>query len=267
MRWKMEWIQAVAVVALGMALPSGALAAPPYEGTAFIAPDLIKDTDRTTFLTLTDVGRGMRQVFDRRVDAFIDMNAYLFSAAYSNGSAVEFQVNPEFGSVNAARDQAAFYAPVIGRIPRMLRRDVDAVWIHRGDHAFGGGNRSILIHTGSVAQGYIAAGTLEEVLAHEAAHTSLDEDLSQSQGWTQAQAADGEFISTYAMGNPAREDVAESFVPYLIVCCGSGRVPAGMIQQIQSTIPHRLALFDSLGLDLSPMIGGDVIFNEDFDDE
>ena len=261
-----RFLQAIAAGALIAGFPTEAGAAPPYTGTGFIAPDLITDSDPTTFLTLTDAGRGMRTVFDRRVDAFISMNAYLFSATYSNGAAIEIQVNPEYGNTAAAREPAAFYAPVIGRIPAALRRDVDAVWIHRGDEAFGGGNRSILIHTGSIADDYIQSGTLEEILAHEAAHTSLDADLSAAPVWVAAQAADGEFISTYAQRNYIGEDVAESLVPYLIVCCGATRAPTGMVDTIRATIPHRLAVFEALGMDLSPMVGRDLIFEDDFDD-
>ena len=40
----------------------------------------------------------------------------------SNGGGVtlEFQVNPEFGSVEAALDQVDVYAPALGRLPAAL---------------------------------------------------------------------------------------------------------------------------------------------------
>ena len=55
------------------------------------------------------------------------------------------------------------------------------------------------------------------MLFHEAAHVSLDVDHTDSTGWRAAQAADGEFISTYARDLPDREDVAESVSPYFAV--------------------------------------------------
>ena len=65
------------------------------------------------------------------------------------------------------------YGEEIGRLPTALRKDVETVWIHKGVELFGGGNNNLLIHTGQAVD-YIYEGILEEVLVHEAAHTSLD---------------------------------------------------------------------------------------------
>ena len=230
-------------------------AAPPYSGTIFIDPDIITEADPTTFLGLTYAGQGQRTMFDRRVGNFVDLNAYLFNAQYSDGLQIEFEVNPEFGSVAAAQSQVAYYAPVIGRLPRVLRVHVRTSWIHKGDQPFGGGNNNLLIHTGSVAQSYIASGILEEALAHEASHTSLDGSHAAAPGWLAAQAADADFISTYARDNPTREDVAESFVPYLAVRLPGNRVSALTAQTILNTMPHRIAYFDAQRFDLSPLQG------------
>src|SRR5258706_6361387 len=86
-------------------------AAPPYSGTIFIDPDIITAADSTTFSGLTYAGQGVRTMFDRRVNAFVQLNAYLFNATYSDGLQIEFEVNPEFGSVATAQAQAAYYAP------------------------------------------------------------------------------------------------------------------------------------------------------------
>lgn len=59
---------------------------------------------------------------------------------------VEVQVNPEFSEAQAAAE-ADVYCTAIGRLPGFLLRDVSTVWIHRGDHGFGGGNDNLLIHT------------------------------------------------------------------------------------------------------------------------
>ena len=230
-------------------------AAPPYSGTIFIAPNLVTAADPTTFSGLTYAGQGVRTMFDRRVDAFVTLNAYLFKATYSDGLQIEFEVNPEFGSVAAAQAQAAFYAPVIGRLPRVLRLDLLTSWIHQGDQPFGGGNNNLLIHTGSVAQSYIASGILEEAIAHEAAHTSLDAYHAAAPAWLAAQVADSTFISTYARDNPTREDIAESFVPYLAVRLPGSRVDAATAQTILASIPNRIAYFDAQHFDLSPASG------------
>ena len=215
-------------------------------------PDIITASDPTTFQTLKASGRGIRTMFDRRVNAFVQFDAYLFDATFSDGLSAEFQVNPEFGSSEAARLEAEKYAVVIGRIPKALRTSVLTVWIHKGVQPFGGGNNNLLIHVG---QGdlYIADGILEETFVHEAAHTSLDAAHAASAGWLSAQAKDVNFISSYARDNPAREDVAESVLTWLAVRYRASRIDPAQIAKIQQTIPNRLAYFDALNLVVLPV--------------
>jgi hypothetical protein len=108
--------------------------------------DIITDSDPTTFQSLQSIGQGIRSMFDRRADAFVELQAYLFDAKFSDGLSAEVQVNPEFGSIKAARVEAEKYAIVIGRIPKALRTSVSTVWIHKGVEPFGGGNNNLLIH-------------------------------------------------------------------------------------------------------------------------
>jgi hypothetical protein len=244
----------VGLFAMGIAACGGAQAPlsptvsppPPFSGTIFIDPDIITASDPTTFQTLTFQGQGTRTMFDRRVNAFVQLQAYLFNATFSDGLATEVQVNPEFGTAEAARVQADKYALVIGRLPRVLRVSVATVWIHQGVQPFGGGNNNLLIHIG---QGdlCLADGILEETFVHEAAHTSLDAAHASAPGWTAAQTKDGTFISTYARDNPQREDIAESFLPYLAVRYRSARITQALANTILQTIPNRIAYFDALG--------------------
>ena len=230
-----------------------ATAAPPFTGTIFLDPDIITPEDATAFVSLQSTGRGSRLMFDRRIPGWTTLNAFLFEARFSDGDAIEIQVNPEFGEVAAARVAAEEYAPPIGRLPLALRRDVETVWIHRGFNPFGGGNNNLLIHTGQ-GERYLRDGILEETLVHEASHTSLDNPHATTRGWLGAQAADGEFISTYARDNPTREDIAESFLTYLAVRHRADRISSNLAETILRTIPNRLAYFDSLALDLHPMV-------------
>jgi hypothetical protein len=179
-------------------------------------------------------------MFDRRVNRFISVSAFLFDATFSIGLSAEIQVNSEFGSAEAAMVEADKYAIEIGRLPTALRTDVRTVWIHRGVEPFGGGNNNLLIHTGQGEQ-YAQNGWLEEVFVHEAAHTSLDAAHASSSGWLAAQDADPNFISTYARDNPTREDVAESFLPFLAVRYRPDRISQATANTINSTIPNRIA--------------------------
>jgi hypothetical protein len=215
-------------------------------------PDIITASDPTTFQALSPKGQGNRTMFDRRANAFVQFQAYLFDATFSDGLSAEIQVNPEFGSSEAARVEAEKYAIVIGRIPKALRIDVLTVWIHKGMEPFGGGNNNLLIHVGQ-GDAYIADGTLEETFVHEAAHTSLDAAHAASAGWLSAQAKDVNFISTYARDYPTREDVAESVLPWLAVRYRASRISPAQISKIQRAIPNRLAYFDSLNLVVLPV--------------
>jgi hypothetical protein len=191
-------------------------------------------------------------MFDRRVNNWIQVQAYLFDVTFSDGLATEVQVNPEFGSSSSAQVQAEKYATVIGRLPKALRTGVATVWIHKGVQPFGGGNNNLLIHIGQAAL-YESDGILEETFVHEAAHTSLDAAHAGSPGWISAQTADGTFISTYARDNPTREDIAESFLPYLAVRYRSGRITQALANTILQTIPKRIAYFDALALNMLPI--------------
>jgi hypothetical protein len=240
-----------ACTADGDPLPAGP-PPPPFAGTIFIDPDIITPSDPTSYVGLTPGGRGSRVMFDRRVNDWITVDAYLFDAAFDDGLVVEIQVNPEFGSEEAALAEAGYYAPVIGRLPTALRVDVETVWIHQGTEPFGGGNNNLLIHTGQ-ADLYVHDGILEETFVHEAAHTSLDAEHATAPGWRSAQAADGTFISTYARQFPTREDLAETFVPYLAVRYRPDRISTSMAEVIERTIPNRIAYLDGLGLDMYPV--------------
>lgn len=231
----------------------GLKAAPPFSGTIFISPNIITAADPTTFMGITDAGRGMRFMFDRRLNNFVNLNAYLFNATFSDGLQAEVQVNPEFGNATAAAVEADKYALVIGRLPKAVRVDVQTVWIHKGLQPFGGGNNNLLIHT---EQGdlYAADGILEETFVHEACHTSLDAGHAAAAGWIAAQGNDPEFISTYARDNPTREDIAESFLTWLAVRVRPSRIPTSLATSITTSIPQRLAYFDLQNLDMSPVV-------------
>jgi hypothetical protein len=214
--------------------------------------NVIKETDPSTFISTTFKGQEKRTMFDRRINLFTNVNAYLFNAEYSDsGLKIEIQVNPEF-SQDVASSYALKYANEIGRLPKALRRDVRTVWIHNGDNLFGGGNNNLLIH---VKQGdnYIRDGILEETVILEACHTSLDY-YAYYDDWIKAQEKDKKYISTYARENPDREDIAESFLAYFAVTYRKDRISQNTYDTIMRTIPNRIKFFDSLNLDMYPYI-------------
>ena len=223
---------------------------PPFGGTIFIDPDIIIRTDPTTFQGVSSIGQESRMMFDRRVDAWVNVNAYLFIATFSDDLSIEIQVNPEFSHVDAGI-MAGKYAEIIGQLPQALRADVKTVSIHEGTEPFGGGNNNLLIHTGQSDE-YESQGILEETFIHEAAHTSLDAKHSNAANWVAAQEADASYISTYARDFPFREDVAESFLLYFAFRYRSDRITQGLSDTISQTIPNRIDYFDQQSFNMHP---------------
>ena len=228
------------------------LGKPPFSGTIFIDPDIIASGDPTTFVRLSYNGQGSRTMFDRRVNDWITSNPYLFPAEYDDGLSIEIQVNPEFGNPQAARVQAEKFADVIGRLSTELRKDVETVWIHKGNEDFGGGNNNLLIHTGR-SEHYENEGILEETFVHEASHTSLDSYHANAPDWNTAQSADCNFISDYARDNPKREDIAESYLPYLAIRYRPDRISQALKAKIENAIPNRIKYFDNQNFNMHPI--------------
>lgn len=226
---------------------------PPYWGTAYIAANLITDADPTAFSGLVAAGQANRTMYDRRVNNWVNENAYLFNASFNDGLQMEIQVNPEFGSVANAQKVAEKYAYYVGKLPTTLRKDGYTMWIHGGEGSFGGGNNNFLIHDVRGEQA-IADGTIEEVLMHEGSHTSIDTYHKNQAGWLDSQRLDVNFISNYAFDYPTREDLAESLVPYFAARIRPERVDEQLKQMIEQTIPHRLDYFDTIDWDWYPQL-------------
>ena len=232
-----------------------AYAEPPYSGTVFVDSDILLADDPSTFVQSIAAGSGTRQMYDRRINDgagdWVILEALLFNAYYTDGEAIEIQVNPEFDTAEATQ-KAAFYGHAIGQLPLALRADVQTVWIHKGNQPFGGGNNNILIHTD--APDYHGEW-LEEALFHEACHTSLDSKVTNRPDWLSAQSTDPEFISTYARDNPNTEDVAETCLMYFAVRYREDRISASTLDTINETIPQRAMVLDSLNI--KPIVSAD----------
>lgn len=223
---------------------------PPYAGTAFITAGVLTPADPTALRSVTYVGRGERVFYDQRPQAAVTINAYLFDVHYRSVE-IEYQVNPEFGSREAARAEVDAYAGALGRLPAALLSRAEVVVINAGSELFHAGSGGFVIYT-DAGKDLIRDGFLEEVLVHEGAHVSLDGDHLTAPGWRAAQEADGGFISEYARDFPDREDVAESILPYFALHYVPDRLPASDRLAIQATMPNRLAYFDEQGFDMSP---------------
>jgi hypothetical protein len=242
--------------------------AQPYGGTIFVDPDIITASDSSALVDVTYTGQGSRVVFDRRVNNWITINAFLFAVNWNDGLSSEAVINPEFETVALAEIEAEKYGWSIGQLPYCLRLDVNEIWINKGVELFGGGNNSILIHTGQTVL-YENAGILEETLVHEAAHTSLDAMHAASPAWLEAQTLDGGFISDYAEEFPDREDIAESFLLWMAVRYREDNISTQDFNLITQAIPNRLIYFDEIVCDLFPFYleGTTAVHEVDIEEE
>lgn len=232
---------------------------PPYGGTIFITGNLITDKDPSTFDYQEYKGTNERTMFDRRDGGkWIDINAHIFDTYYFDEHYIEVQVNTEF-SENEAREQAQKYGWLIGQLPKVLKRDVSTVWIHKGLYPWGGGNNNLLFHIGQT-QEYENFDTIiggegsivEETLIHEAAHTSIDSYFYGTKKWEEAVEKDNNYyFSTYGEEYPDREDIAEIFPLYIAVKFFPERINQRVIDEFLSTSLSRVELFDSEDFDFS----------------
>lgn len=229
----------------------GSRVPPPFSGTIFVEPDIIRDLDSTTVSSVEPMGRGIRSMYDRRPDRRVELDAWLFRASFRGGGVTEIQVNPEFDSLTAAT-LAEDYAVAMGRMPRVLSLGVDTLVVHDGRYPWGGARGTVIIHA---LQGleYAALGIVEETLVHEAVHAALDRDHRDAPGWLDAQASDPTFISTYARDNPTREDLAETFPMWIAYRFRRDRMPEAVLELIGAAIPGRIQYLDAQGFDMTPL--------------
>ncbi len=225
--------------------------------------NIITSSDPTALRSVSYGGRGIREFYDRLAGEWVLLNVYLFDVQYESRHS-EYQVHPEYGTVEAAREQVDAYAEVVGRLPRAMLSNGREVEISRtarteSDETLDDGmppsqaNQRGIIHIyADAAEDAHRRGYLEEVLIHEAGHLSFDREHADHPDWLAAQKADGRFISPYARDFPDREDVAESLWAYFVVNHRPDRVSQADHDAILEYIPNRLAYFDRQRLDMSP---------------
>ena len=251
----------IAVSLVSIVVMSGSALAeqqPPFVGVEWLTPSIIDVSDPSWLRSVTYAGRGERHLWDHVKQDWIMRNAFLFNVKYEGRQGLtEFQVHPEYGGEASAREQVDLYAPVIGRLPRVLLSNAKEVEIQSEptNPYSATANVTGIFHINPyLAEHRLSRGLLEETLIHEGGHVSLDLDHARSPGWQAAQRADGVFINNYARDFPEREDVAESILAYFVTHYRPGRIAARDVDTILAAIPNRLAYFDAQRFDMSPYV-------------
>ena len=60
-------------------------------------------------------------------------------------------------------------------------------------------------------------------------------------------------LSDYARDNPIREDIAESYLPYLAIRYRSDRISESLKKTIEDAIPNRIKYFDEQNFNMYPI--------------
>ena len=229
---------------LGMGGPVWAQQAPPYGDTAGTVFDIIQTADPSTLRCLDAQGQAPRQIWDKRVDGEPVVDAYIFAARYTDGTAIEIAVNPEFSAADALTQAQRFAGP-LGQLPTALRAGIGRFSVHAGDEGFHAGTGQIVVYAGRADQ-RASYAHLEESLFHEAVHASWDAQHRLAPGWVAAQAADGRFLTGYGAENPDREDLAETALFAFAILHHPDRFPPADTADTVAAVPNRIAYIKAL---------------------
>ena len=201
-------------------------AAQPLDGTVFISANVLTAADPTSLVGIKYTGRGERVIFDRRFDAWVAVNAYLFEVSYERRSQspessrtagqLEFQVNPEFGSPEAVQVEVETFAPALGRLPLVVIARLADIHVNAGDELFGAGV-SGLAYSITIPHRLRAPhveGRVPQGSAVPRGGALARRPACGLRGLASGAGGRWAFISAYARDNPNREDLAESLLAY-----------------------------------------------------
>ena len=231
---------------------------PPFAGTMWDLPDLIKSSDYTIYSTSSYQGIETRLFYDKSIPDFINYPAHVYKVNFGDNLSIDFEIHTEFTQEEAGNIEQK-YAPLIGQLGKDLRRNIKSFEFLKGEEVASAQRTddlnyaNITFHTDwlTLVETRFSGDRTEELLIHESAHLSIDPYVYGQQGWADAVNLDGNYLSTYAKDNPNSEDVAETFQAYIAVKYFPDRISNSIRDTILSVCLNRFKYFDSLNLDLS----------------
>lgn len=231
-------------------LPNSLLIEPTLHGTVFLNKNIFTKNDPNSFKKISYSGREVVSVRTFNTTKSIKKNSYVFKVLFDDNLSTTLYIMPEYGTYKNALKMAKTVAYAQGRIPAQLRKDAKKI------HVFKGKGRSFATapeHSIYLYPQNSEIALLEELLAHESAHTSLDPQWRYDSDWQEAVANDSGFISGYAKDNAITEDIAESFLAYLAVKYKSQRITANEETTFRFANAYRFDFFDRRFKDIYPM--------------
>ena len=231
---------------------------PPFGGTMWDLPDLIKSSDYTIYSTSSYQGIETRLFYDKSIPDFINYPAHVYKVNFGDDLSIDFEIYTDF-TLEEAGNIEQKYAPLIGQLGKDLRRNIKSFEFLKGEEVASAqrtddlnyANITFHIDWLTLVETRFNGDRTEELLIHESAHLSIDPYVYGQQGWTEAVNLDGNYLSTYAKDNPDSEDIAETFQAYIAVKYFPDRISNSLRDTILSVCLNRFKYFDSLNLDLS----------------
>jgi hypothetical protein len=215
-------------------------------GTDF---DFITENDPSSFERLEFLGFMEFEMPDKRgTGEPLLQNAYVFKAYFDDGTKIDIALDRDFGSEQAAQQDAMRYAPRLGKLPSLYRRKLKHVVVHKGGidtTAFAEDKGHFFVAYSDNATKRIGTNDLEETFFHEGTHASIQETYLAGAAWKNAKALDQVHITKYAMTSD-QEDFAESALFAYTLIYHPERIPETERAKIQKQIPHRIAFFRSV---------------------
>lgn len=242
---------AAGVVCLLVATAASTAMGKPLYPNSVVSNDLefITTSDASAFACLKFDGRRTAEMPDKRKDGLMAEQTFIFTAHYTDGSAVGLWAHPDFNTRQNALKSVEPAAQAVGKLPSFMRKKLDHVVIHRGDEtAFGESEGHFFVLYSKNIKTRIRNHDLEETVFHESVHATLDSRYAKSKKWRKAQKADGDFITKYAKRLPKKEDLAESGLFAWALIMHPGRLPAKIEARASKIMPNRIAFFEELFL-------------------
>jgi hypothetical protein len=208
--------------------------------------DFILETDNDQFESLVFIGREDKEM-PGNGNILLDKNTFVFTAAFSNGNEVGIWCHSSFESVDTAQEYAEKVCPRLGKLPLVQRDMLDHVCINTGNHtAFAETQGHFFVLYSENIDARIQTHDLEETIFHESVHASIQDVYENDSIWTNAQQADGNFITTYAQQKPHLEDMPETALFAYTMIVHPGRLSPEIEAWVVTNLPKKLAFFEGI---------------------
>ncbi len=242
-----RWLSTLACVAIASVISLPAAAQTLFPSSVVSNDiDFLRQTDPSAFYCLDYDGPATREMVYQGEVIFPD-GVETFYARFSDQSMVEIWVHPAVGDESVARQKAMDLTLPLGTLPSWMRMPGLVVKINPGDRsAFAETLGRFFVVSSDNIEARLNTHDLQETVFHEMIHVALDTDHAKAHEWKAAQAADGAFVTDYALNNPTTEDLAETALFAYAYFNHPERLPVSVKNKLRDRFANRLAYLKPL---------------------